>query len=111
MYLPLGKFIVPPGEDWVPGIKYQPEPPLAVKGGLNPWADERQREVWMVEEKAWAAIRVLQAEYNGLMREMSSAMQQFNNGVTALESLTGKKSGIGQVTNYASLGYALVGGT
>lgn len=110
MYPSLGKFLVPPGEDWVPGIRYQAEPPLAVKGGLNPWSDERQREVWMVEEKAWAAIRALQSEYNSLMSQMSRAMQQFNDGVASLEALTGKKSGIGTITNYASLGYSLVGG-
>ena len=106
----LGKFLVPSGEDWVPGIRYQPEPPLAVKGGMNPWADERQRVLWAAEEKAWAAIRTLQAEYKGLMVQMASAMQKFNEGVAELEKLTGKKSGIGTITNYGSMAYAIVGG-
>lgn len=106
----LGKFLIPTTEDWVPGITYQPEPPMAVKGGLNPWADERQRELWMAEEKAWAAIRTLQTQYNSLMKQIQRAMALFNEHLREFEKLTGKKSGISEITNYASMGYALVGG-
>jgi hypothetical protein len=118
MYPPLlGKFVVPeagtrlmPSEGWVAGVRYQAEPPIVVKGGLNPWADERQREVYTAEEAAWKQIVPLQAEYVGLVHRQDVLITEIQHWLRDIEVLTGKKSGLSDASNYATLLYSLSGG-
>lgn len=106
----LGKFNVPTGGDWVPGVTYQPEPPISTPGYMNPWALERQRELFTAEEKAWVEIQKLQRSYKSIMAAIQFQMNDFNSHIERIESLTGKKSGISQITNYASMMYSFSGG-
>jgi len=112
MYLShLGKFNVPANDpDWVPKITYTPEPPIVVRGAMNPWQEERQRVLFMAEEAAWKTIQRLQGDYRGLMAKIDAGMREFNAKIAEVEAITGKKSGINELTTYASLVYSLSGG-
>lgn len=111
MYPALGKFTFPEGVDeWVPQVRYIPEPPVVIRGSMNPWAEERQRALFLQEEKAWVEIQKLQKDYAGLMGKISYQMGLFNEKVREIERITGKKSGVATLTNYASLVYSLAGG-
>jgi hypothetical protein len=92
--LNLGKFSVPQTENWVPGVTYTPEPPLVIRGAMNPWAQERTREVYLAEEQAWKKIITLQAEYRALYAQSEILIARHNALIQQLEKLTGKKSGL-----------------
>lgn len=113
----LGKFFVPdegtwrmPVEGWVAGVTYQAEPSIVVRGAMNPWADERQREVYLAEEAAWKNIVPLQAEYVRLYHQLNRLIAQIQHWIRDIEILTGKKSGLADAANYATLLYSLAGG-
>ena len=108
--LRLGEFIVPPVEDWVPVIQYIARPPLAIRGVMNPWAQERQRVLWTAEEAAWKKIKPLQEEYRKLKRVESLHMKEVQHWMRDLERLSGKKSGVSQAATYGSMMYAIAGG-
>lgn len=84
----LGRFDVPAyiKEDWIPHIRYIPEPPAPIRGAMNPWQQERQRVLWMAEEKAWKQIQVLQREWAHLEARLIRLVQQYNDHVTAINA-------------------------
>jgi hypothetical protein len=84
-------------------VEYQPEPPIVVRGSMNPWNDERQRVVWQAEEKAWVTIQAKQSEYRRTYDRLQSTIAQMNSLVSELEGLTGKKMGMFTVQNLASM--------
>lgn len=105
----LGSFSVPdrtwgryPG-GWVPEVEYTPEPPIVVRGAMNPWADERQRVVFMAEEKAWVTIKQKQVIYRQNYSRLQVIIEQMNAIARELESLTGKPVGLFSVQNIAGL--------
>lgn len=103
MYCELGLFKVPENQPhWVESIRYYPEPPIQVKGALNPWQLERTRLVYQAEEKAWIQIQKEMATYKALRLEAEAWIVRFNQKVAELEGLTGKKSGLFSVDNIAS---------
>lgn len=112
MYCPmnLGEFLVPKIEDWIPGITYRPEPPLAVRGGLNPWQDERQRQLYLAEERAWKIIQSLQSQYSAKEAELNTIIAGIRQTIASIEAITGKHSGLADAANYAVLLYSLEGG-
>jgi len=105
----LGRFIVPSQSwetgpaGWVPGVTYQAEPPIVVRGAMNPWNAERQRVVWQAEETAWTGIQGKQAEYRRVYARLQAVIAKMNHVVLELESLTGKKAGLFTVENIASV--------
>lgn len=112
----LGRFVAPqPGHwtkspHWVENVQYQPEPPLAVRGAMNPWEQERQRVVFAAEELTWVKIQAQQKEYRRVLRLIDVAIDRYNQLIHELEELTGKKSGAADIANYAMLAYSLSGG-
>lgn len=107
----LGEIIVPTNDrDWVPKIRYRPEPPLVVRDSLDPYNQERKRALWIEEERAWKLIAPLQARYNELKREEARIMTLVQHWIRDIEILTGKKSGLSNAANYAALLYSLAGG-
>jgi hypothetical protein len=117
MYPPLlGRFYAPArnhwsaSPHWVTDVQYQPEPPILVRGSMNPWADERQREVFNAEEQTWTKIQVEQKTYRAVLRQIDAKMAQFNDLIRQVEGITGKKSQFGEITTYAALAYSLSGG-
>lgn len=107
----LGEIRVPTDTpDWVPGITYRAEPPIVVRGALDPWNAERKRAVWIAEEAAWKQIVPLQARYRVLKSEEADTLRQIQHWIRDLERLTGKKSGMADASNYAVLLYSLSGG-
>lgn len=93
MYCPtcldLGRFLVPTTDDWVSGITYQPETPIAPRGAFNPWELERTREVFLAEEQAWKTILPLQAEFRSAYALLQSLMVQYNALVDEVSGLMG----------------------
>jgi len=94
----LGRFESTPPGQWVRDpkhpvldIRYIPEPPVSVRGALNPWDQERQRQVFMAEEAAWRKVQAYQARYRGLIRQSESLLRIYNTMVTQLEEMTGEK--------------------
>lgn len=106
----LGEIFVPSTEDWVPGITYRPEPPIVIRGSMNPWADERKREVWLAEEAAWKKITALQGTWRELRKQEAEHMREIQHWLRDMERLTGKKSGISSAANYGALLYSVSGG-
>lgn len=111
MYLgsDLGRFVVPGagmyaahGAHVVLDVQYQPEPPVVIRGSLNPWAQERQRALFAAEEDAWKKIQGEQAEYRRLLSESERLIGQYNATIKQIEGMTGKKSGLFTPTNIAS---------
>ena len=98
----LGEFEIPSGQDWVKTLRYIPRPPLAIRGSLNPWQQERTRVLWQAEEAAWRAIQKLQADYRAVEAKMLSAIARFNQTVEEMESRIGRKSGISKLSTYGS---------
>ena len=86
----LGEITVPQTDQWVAGLRYRPEPPIAVRGSLDPWNQERKREQWLAEEAAWKQILPLQREYLTAEQEFNSVMVRYNSLIGELEGLTGQ---------------------
>lgn len=97
--LHLGKFSVPQTENWVPGVTYTPEPPIVIRGAMNPWEEERTREIYLAEEAAWKRILPLQAEYRALYARSEILITRYNAVIHELEDVTGKKSGLFSAQN------------
>lgn len=107
----LGEIIVPTDTpDWVPRITYRADPPIVVRGALDPWNAERKRAVWMAEEAAWKKIVPLQITYNALKINEANTMRLIQHWIRDIERLTGKKSGMANAANYATLLYSISGG-
>lgn len=98
----LGKFMVPEIEQWVEAVSYRPEPPIVVRGSMNPWETERQREIYLAEESAWKTIQEKQIRYRSLRLQAEEQLVYFNRIVGEIEGLTGKKSGLLSTQNVAS---------
>lgn len=105
----LGRFFSPPPDQWranpehgVLDVQYQPETPVAVRGAMDPWALERQRELFAAEEIAWKSIQAEQVYYRRLLAESVRKIAEFNQKVRELEQLTGKPSGMLSANNIAS---------
>jgi len=108
MYPPLlGKFDVPAGENWVPGVRYVPEPPIVIRGSMNPWKDERTREVYLAEESAWKQIVPLQAEFKSVLGQFNVAMGRYNALIARFEALTGQSGAGGLIKVKGPLGMVL----
>ncbi len=84
-------------------MAYTPEPPIVVRGSLNPWNDERQRVVWMAEEKAWVQVQAKQRTYRSVYSSLQETISQMNAAVSELEGLTGKHVGMFSIQNIATL--------
>lgn len=113
--LNLGRFNVPEGENWPVAVTYIPEPPVQVRGGLNPWELERTRVLFTAEEAAWKKIQGYQATYRQVEAHLKSSIAQFNQKLIEFESVTGKKTGIQQISTYGGMvaiipGFQLLGG-
>lgn len=113
--LNLGRFNVPEGENWPVAVSYTPEPPVQVRGGLNPWQLERTRVLYVAEEAAWKKIQEYQARYRTVDAHLKSSIASFNSKLREFESVTGKKSGIQQISTYGGMvavipGFQLLGG-
>lgn len=98
----LGRFIIPDTPEWVEALRYQAEPPLVIRGAMNPWALERQREIWMAEEAAWKEIQQKQVAYRQVRLAAEAALRRFNAIIRQIEAMTGKKSGMLSAGNVAS---------
>lgn len=107
----LGEIMVPTDTpDWVPQIRYRAEPPIVIRGSLDPYNAERKRAVWIAEEAAWKKIVPLQAKYANLKRQEAETMRLIRHWIKDIETLTGKKSGMADASNYATLLYSISGG-
>jgi hypothetical protein len=97
----LGRFYVPEyvKEEWVPAVRYIPEPPAPIRGAMNPWQQERQRVLWMAEEKAWKDILPLQAEWRTLMSRLTALIARYNALIGEIEDLVGP-TGLQQAAGY-----------
>lgn len=110
----LGEIIVPHSEDWVPNVTYRPEPPIVVRGSLNPWAQERKREQWLAEEAAWKKITALQARWRSQMAGFNVVKGRYNRTIGELEGLTGStglirvKGPIGMVISPVNMVFSLI---
>lgn len=97
----LGRFNIPANDpEWAGNMTYTPEPPIAVRGYMNPWEEERKREAWLAEEQAWKAIVPKQATFWQYSRQMKSLMNQYNALVAELENLTGQPVGLQKMTSF-----------
>lgn len=107
----LGEIIVPTDTpDWVPRITYRPDPPIVVRGAYDPYNAERKRAVWIAEEAAWKKIVPLQVRYAALKQNEANTMRLIQHWIKDIETLTGKKSGMADAANYATLLYSISGG-
>ena len=107
----LGEIIVPANDpDWVPKISFRPEPPIVVRGALDPYNAERKRAVFIAEQAAWAKIVPLQARYAALKSHEAETMRLIQHWLRDMERLTGKKSGLEGAANYGVLLYSMSGG-
>lgn len=107
----LGEIIVPTDTpDWVPGITFRPEPPIVIRGSYDPYNAERKRAVWIAEQAAWKQIVPLQATYAALKIQEAETMRLIQHWIKDIETLTGKKSGMADAANYATLLYSISGG-
>lgn len=110
MYPSLGKFNVSITDpDWPASMTYTAEPPVTVKHSMNPWQTEREREVWLAEEKSWKGILPKQAKYREWVHKIKVLISQLNGQVSELERTTGQKSGMG-IATYGTMLYSLAGG-
>lgn len=99
----LNRFQVDEKDDnWIETIRYYPETPIAPRGAFNPWELERTRELFTAENNAWKEIQPLMKQYKALRVEAEALIVQFNQKVTELERMTGKKSGMFSATNIAT---------
>jgi hypothetical protein len=108
-YPGLGEFVWPESADWVYKIQYNERRPLAVRGGLNPWELERQRQVWLAEQAAWVRIQSRQADYRRTETAMRNNMKRYNQVLLELEGLTGQSIG-SQVDTYGGMALAILPG-
>lgn len=107
----LGEIIVPTDTpDWVPRITYRADPPIVVRGSYDPYNAERKRAVWIAEEAAWKKIVPLQSQYASLKAQEAETMRLIQHWIKDIETLTGKKSGMADAANYATLLYSISGG-
>ena len=91
----LGEIVIPEKEaNWVPLVRYVPRPPIQIRGGLDPYGQERKREVYLAEEAAWKQITLLQAESRRLDQRANELMSLYNEKLQFLENRTGKKTGL-----------------
>ena len=106
----LGEIIIPENvANWVPLIRYVPRPPIQIRGGLDPYGQERKRAVYLAEESVWKQIVPLQAETAQLERRVSAKMEEYNRALQDLENLTGKKSGLSpMVGGYAGIALNII---
>lgn len=93
-YPTLGKFEIPAVENWVPGVRYIPEPPVTTRASMNPWETERQRARYMAEETAWKAIVPLQTAYRKELAVFNRHFATYNSLVGQLDSVLGQSSGL-----------------
>jgi len=87
----LGRFEIPEVEDWPLQVRYIPEPPLLIRGAMNPWELEKKRELWMKENEAWKQIQALQSQYRSKLSAYNERVSRFNQLIGEIEHLTGKK--------------------
>ena len=87
----LGRFEIPEVEDWPLQVRYIPEPPLLIRGAMNPWELEKKRELWMKENEAWKMIQGLQGQYRTKLNEYNSRVSRFNQLIGEIEHVSGKK--------------------
>lgn len=100
----LGRFEVPSErfgqkvDEWVPLIQFIPEPPIVVRGSMNPWDDERKRVLLKAEQDNWVKIQALQQEWPRLKAELHVLIDRYNKGIweidKRMEELGMKKSGM-----------------
>lgn len=90
----LGRFDVLPYaqrlQDWIPHIKYYPEPPTVQAARGNPWQAERQRVLYEAEERAWKEIQRLQALWEAQKVKMEQLVDSYNKAVRAIEDRMGE---------------------
>lgn len=112
MYLTsqLGRFETPAPGMWaanpnhpVLDVRYIAEPPLAVKGAMNPWELERTRQVFMAEEKAWKKVSALQAEYRRVNAQGDRLVKIFQVMAKQLEEMTGQPNKFTSISNIAEM--------
>lgn len=87
----LGRFEIPEVEDWPLQVRYIPEPPLLIRGAMNPWELEKKRELWMKENEVWATIQGLQRQYRSYLNDYNYNVNRFNQLIGEIENMTGKK--------------------
>ncbi len=87
----LGRFEIPEVQDWPLQVRYIPEPPLLIRGDMNPWELEKKRELWLKENEAWKQIGILQGQYRTKLNEYNSRVSRFNQLIGEIEHVSGKK--------------------
>lgn len=91
----LGKFTIDVSrQDLLRTLQYHEEPmPVTVRGGMNPWAQERQRALRLAEDAAWKSLGAIKAQALPLYQRYEATLPEFNRKLAELEGLTGQKGG------------------
>lgn len=104
----LGKFNVPEVEHWVEKVTYTPEPPIVVRGSMNPWETERQREIYLAEEKAWKDLQAVQAQYRVKRAYFDEQMIYLERTLSEIENMSGGKSKFNAAEVMKQIGMTMV---
>lgn len=107
----LGEFIVnKESENWPKEIRYIERRPVTGRFVMNPWETERQRIVWQEEEKAWKKIVVLKDSYTKKEKRMKDLAAMWNRHLQEVESVAGKKTGLGPFGTYGGMALTVIPG-
>jgi hypothetical protein len=110
----LGRFTIDENRsDLLRSLQYLPEPgPIAVRGGFNPWAQERARALRLAEDAAWKSLGAIKAQVIPLYQRYEATLPEFNRKLAELEGLTGQKGGgIGKLfTSTIMMPFSMIGG-